>query len=174
MIYVLVKVFQGLINEVKLYYDEVEALKALDAYVKEMDPEDDDAAMYGPGGEVANAKTFLDDEDRYDASVLDKLLKSAGSLKPVYAIGNPNHFLGFMIASFDDPMGYTDPIEAVSDIGVLRKIYGKQLKLYRLIPVTEALVKKGDVDKYNAENEIEDFDSSLAGEYMNYIEHKPK
>ena len=166
MIYVLVTLFQGLINEVRFYYDEKEALRALDEFVKKMNPENDDAELHSLIGMVANAKSFLDDEDRYDASVLDEMLKSAGDSKPIYAIGNPEHFPGFMFASFDEPMGYTNPAEAVSDIGVLRKIHGRHLKLYRLIPVTEAVVKKTEVKKYNADNEIEDFDPLFAREYL--------
>ena len=167
MIYVLVTLFRGLINEVRFYYDEKEALRVLDAFVKGMNPEDDDAELHSLGGMVATAKNFLDDEDRYDSSALEEFLKPAGDPKPIYAIGNPSHFLGFMIASFDEPMGYTNPAEAVSDVGVLRKLHGKHLKLYRLIPVTQIVAKKAEVEKYNADNEIEDFDPSFAEEYMN-------
>ena len=167
MICVLVTLSRGLINDVKFYYDEKDALTALDKFVKDMNPEDDDAALFSPSGTVANAKSFLDHEDRYDSSALNELLKSAKDSRPIYVIGNPSHFLGFMIASFDEPMGYINPAEAVSDIGVLRKLHGRHLKLYRAIPVTEAVVAKADVEKYNADNEIEDFDPSYTGEYMN-------
>ena len=53
----------------------------------------------------------------------------------------------------------------MSEIGQLRKAYGRHLKLYRLIPVTETVVKKEDVEKYNSKNEVEDFDYSLIKEY---------
>lgn len=167
MIHVLVTLNRGIFSEVLFYFDRKDALKALAGYVKDMDTENDDAAVFSPEGLIANAKTFLDDEDLYDPSMLEELLKSTDDCKPIYVIGNPTHFLGFMIASFDEPMGYTNLVEAVSDIGVLRRNHGKHLKLYRLIPVTDAVVQKADVEKYNAENEINDFDPKYAKEYMN-------
>lgn len=166
MIYVLVSLCRGLIKEIRFYYDEKESLRAIDAYVKKMNPEDDDAELHSLNGMVTNAKRFLDNEDRYDASVIDALLNSAKDSKPIYVIGNPGHFPGFMIASFDEPMGYTNPAEAVSDLGVLREMHGKHLKLFRLIPVTGPIIKKKEVIRFNTENEIEDFDPLFVDEYL--------
>ncbi len=65
MTYALVKVHKGIIEDVLFYFDEEKALKALDEFVKTMGPENDDAAVYGPDGMVANAKTFLDENEEY-------------------------------------------------------------------------------------------------------------
>jgi len=166
MIFALVKVRRGIIDEVLFYPAEREALKAMNDVAKTMDPEHDDAALFGPDGLVVNAKNFMDENDNYDSTVLGALLETVGDLKPVYTIGNLAHFFGFRIASFDDPVGYTDPVEAVSGIGQLRKDYGKHLKLYRLLPVTEPITKKADLEKHNADNINEDFDYALVEEYM--------
>ena len=166
MFYVLVKVNKGIIENVLFYFSEKEALTALDGFVRTMNPEDDDAGVFGPDGLVANAKTFHDENERYVDDVLEGLLSQLDEKEPVFIIGNPGHYLGFMVASPDDPLGYKNAAEAVSDLALMRKDHGRHLKLYRLIPLTESITKKIDVEKYNADNEIEDFDYSLVGEYI--------
>jgi hypothetical protein len=71
-----------------------------------------------------------------------------------------------MVASPDDPLGYTDPAEAVSGLGQMRQDYGTHLKLYRVIPVSGPVVQKIALEKQNAEAEVEVFDYSLVGEYI--------
>ena len=166
MIYALVKIGRGIIDEVLFYFEEKEAIKAMDGVAKTMNPEHDDAAVFGPDGMVVNAKNFMDDNDQYDGNTIKELLESADENKPIYIIGNPIHFLGFMVASPDDPMGYRNPVEAVSDLGQIRKDFGKHLKLYRVIPVADPITRKEQIEKYNAENEVEDFDYSLIKEHM--------
>ena len=166
MIYALVKIGRGIIDEVLFYFEEKEALKAMDVVAKTMNPEHDDAAVFGPDGMVVNAKNFLDESDRYDGNIIEHLLKSADENKPIYIIGNPIHFLGFMVASPDEPMGYRNPAEAISDLGQMRKDFGKHLKLYRVIPVEGSIIQKEKIDKYNAENEVEDFEYSLIEEHL--------
>ena len=65
MKYVLVTVSGGIIDEVRFYDEQLMAIQQLSAYVKAMNPEHHDAAVYGPGGMIANAKAFLDENDQY-------------------------------------------------------------------------------------------------------------
>ena len=166
MIYAHVKIGRGIIDEVLFYFEEKEALIAMDSVAKTMNFEHDDAAVFGPDGMVVNAKNFMDDDDQYDGNAIKELLESADENKPIYIIGNPIHFLGFMVASPDEPMGYRNPAEAVSDLGQMRKDFGKHLKLYRVIPVADPITRKEKIEKYNAENEVEDFDYSLIKEHL--------
>ena len=97
---------------------------------------------------------------------MDDLLKQDDESHPVFIIGNPCHHLGFMVASPDDPFGYKNPAEAVSELGQMRKDYGNQLKLYRLIPVDGPVARKSDVLRINRESEVDDFDFALVDEYV--------
>ena len=166
MIYALVKISKGIIWDVLFYFNEKEALKALDEFVKNMNPEHDDAAVYAPDGMIANAKTFLDENEEYAGDAVEELLKQSDEIDPIYIIGNPNHNLGFMIASPDDPLGYKNPAEAVSELGQMRRDHGKHLKLYRVIPVDKKVVRKSKVHEVNCDNEIDDFDYTFVEEYL--------
>ena len=86
--------------------------------------------------------------------------------EPLFIIGNPDHRLGFMVASPDDPLGYTDSAEAVLGLGQIRQDYGSHLKLYRVIPVDGPVVRKIDLERQNAEAEVENFDYSLIEKYI--------
>jgi len=86
--------------------------------------------------------------------------------KPIYIIGNPTHHLGFMVASPDDPLGFTDPVEAVSELGQMRKEFGRHLKLYRVHPVSGPVTEKPRLQAHNADLDLEDFEYSLVEEYM--------
>jgi len=166
MSYVLVTVSRGIINEVTFYNEELMAIQDLSEYVSAMEPEHNDAAVFGPNGMITNAKVFLDANDQYieqnveDIAILDK------RHKPIYIIGNPLHRLGFMVASPDDPLGYDDPAEALSDIGQMRKDHGNHLKLYRVEPVSGPVLGKTHLEKYNADQVIEDFEYTLVNEYL--------
>jgi len=86
---------------------------------------------------------------------------------PIYIIANPNHALGFMVASPDDPIGYLNLIEAVSDLGQMRQDYkNPNLALYQAVPVTDTLTKVADLELYHHELGIEDFDYSSVTEYI--------
>lgn len=85
---------------------------------------------------------------------------------PVFLIGNPRHHLGFLVVSTDDPLGYTDPAEAISELGFLRKMAGPHLKLYRAVPVSGPIVGRSEVERFNEESCIEDFDFNLVAEYL--------
>ena len=71
-----------------------------------------------------------------------------------------------MVVSSDDPLGYKNPIEAVSELGQMRKSAGNHLKLYRVVPVENPVTTRAELEQYNAENEIEDFVFSLVEEYL--------
>jgi len=85
----------------------------------------------------------------------------------IYIIVNPNHSLGFMVASPDDPIGYVNRAEAVSELGQMRQDYkNPNLALYRAVPVTGVLAKVADLEAYHRELGIDDFDYSSVSEYI--------
>ena len=163
---VLITMSRGIIEEAIFFEDPGFAIRALSDHVKNMDPEHDDAALYDREGFIANAKHFLDDEDEYreNKALIEEV--SEDCHKPLFIIGNPEHRLGFMVASPDDPLGYVNAAEAVSDLGTMRKDFGNHLKLYQVLPVSGPVVQKADLVKQNTESEIEDFDETLVEEYV--------
>jgi hypothetical protein len=70
MNYVLVILSGGIISDVYFYADAPKAVQSLSEYARVMNPEKDDAGVYGPQGMIANAKNFLDENDQYDESIL--------------------------------------------------------------------------------------------------------
>lgn len=72
---VLVTVSGGIISEVFFYASLVRALQTLAEYVKTMNPERDDAAVYAPEGMISNAKDFLNDNDQYVDNVREIIAK---------------------------------------------------------------------------------------------------
>ena len=70
MNYVLVTISGGIISDVYFYDDVSKAVQSLSEYVRAMNPEKNDAGVYGPQGMIANAKNFLDENDQYDDSIL--------------------------------------------------------------------------------------------------------
>ncbi len=64
MTHVLVTVTGGIIERVSFFDNKSLALTVLANFVKRMNPEEDDAAVFSPKGLVANAKDFLDEEDQ--------------------------------------------------------------------------------------------------------------
>ena len=163
---VLITITKGIIDEVVFFDDPAVAVLALSKYVKNMNPEHDEATVYGDEGLIANAKHFLDEHDHYfeNTDLLSEIQSDAH--KPVYVIGNPKHHLGFMVASPDDPLGYTDPVEAVSELGQMRKEFGSHLKIYRVAPVNGPVTQKTHLETHNADCEVEDFDYGLVEEYL--------
>ena len=166
MRHVLVTIARGIIEQVIFFYDPKTAVKALAKYVKVMNVEHNDAAVYGPDGFVANAKYFLDENDQYfeNSALLEDV--SNQSEKPIYIIGNPRHPLGFMVTSPDDPLGYQDPAEALSELSQMRKDFGIHLKLYQVIPVNEPVAHEADLKSHNEECSVDDFDYELVREYL--------
>jgi hypothetical protein len=166
MKYVLATTSGGIIDQAIFYDDGPKAVYALSEFVKIMDLENDDAAVYDPDGMIANAKGFLDENDQY----VDNSFEIIGMLelknRPIYIIGNPHHRLGFMVASPDDPLGYKDPVAALSDLGQMRQEYGTHLKLYQVAVVKGLVVMKTELEHHNADCEVEEFDYSLVEEYL--------
>jgi len=169
MKYVLVTVSGGIIDEVKFYDEQLMAIQQLSAYVKAMNPENHDAAVYGPGGMIANAKAFLDENDQYIEHSIDDVANLNESDESMYIIGNPHHRLGFMVASHDDPLGYKEPAAVLSDLGQMRQDYGSHLKLYRVEPVNGAVAHTKDLEQYIEDCWVDDFDFCLVNEYLNEL-----
>ena len=166
MTHVLVTVSKGIIEQVVFFDDARMAVRALSKYVKSMNVEHDDAALYDSDRLIGNAKQFLDDNDAYIQNKPLIAEVSAGKKKTIYIIGNPRHRLGFMVASPDDPLGYDNSVDALSDLGQVRKDFGKHLKLYRVVPVDGAVVERAHLETHNADCEVDDFDYALVDEYV--------
>jgi hypothetical protein len=168
MTYVMIWLSGGIIEQVTFFESKLQALKTLADFVKNMDPHDDDAAVFGPEGLVANAKNFLGEDDQFieDRDVIQEIMPDKEDPKSVYLIGNPFHWLGFMVVSSDDPLGYENPVEAVSELSQMRKNAGSHLKLYRVVPVNQPIVTRAELEQYIAENEIEDFVFPVVEEYV--------
>jgi hypothetical protein len=166
MSYVLVTVSRGIIDRVSFADDALTAAKALADYVKGMNAQDDDAAVFGPRGLVANAKSFLDENEEFIPN--DQVMKeiTEEEEKPIYIIGNPEHPLGFMVTGPDDPLGFADGAEAVSELGQMRASGGKHLRLYRVIPVENPVVTQKGLESYNEDSFVEDFPFQLVEEYV--------
>lgn len=168
MTYVMIWLSGGIIEQVTFFDDKSQALKTLAEFVRNMDLHDDDAAVFGPEGLVANAKDFLDENNEFieDSDLIKEMEFRKENPNTIYIIGNPVHWLGFMVVSSDDPLGFESPIEAVSELGQMRKSAGNHLKLYSVVPVEGPIITKAELEQYNAENEIEDFTFSLVDEYV--------
>jgi len=168
MTHVLIWLSGGIIEQVTFFDSELQAVKTLAEFVKGMDIHDDDAAVFGPKGLVANAKDFLDEDNEFieNHELLNEAIAANKNPECIYLIGNPVHPLGFMVASPDDPLGFKDPAEAVSELGQMRNSAGDHLKLYRVVPVEDPVVTRAEIERYNAENEVEDFAFQLVEEYI--------
>jgi len=156
--YVLILLSGGIINQVTFYDEAHRAVMNLSDYVRAMDPEKHDAAVYGPDGLIANAKVFLDENDRYIGKVHEN--------KPIYIIANPCHSLGFLVISPTEPVGYTYPVNALSILKRMRKEHGDHIRLYRAEIVKGPVMLRKDLEKYNADLVINDFEYSLVSEYL--------
>jgi hypothetical protein len=168
MTHVLVTVTGGIIERVTFFDSKALALRVLAYFVKRMNPEEDDAAVYDPKGLVANAKNFLDEADQFieNCNLGNELVSDKENQNPIYLIGNPVHRLGFMVASPDDPLGFENPAEAVSELGQMRSSMGNHLKLYRVVPVEEPIVTRAEIEQYNTKSDVEDFVFRLVEEYV--------
>ena len=80
------------------------AAKELEVFVKNMNFQDEDAYLVGPGGVIANAKTFLDENDTFMEGVDIPILRRNDA--SLYIIVNPHHPLGFMVTSPDDAIAF--------------------------------------------------------------------
>jgi hypothetical protein len=166
MKYVLIAMSRGIIDQAVFFEDPGLAIQTLSDHVRGMNPEHDDAALFDGEGLVANARHFLDDRERFrENGTLIRDVSREG-IRPIYIIANPNHPLGFMVTSPDDPLGYIDPAEAVSDLAQMRKDFGRRLKLYRVVEVDGPVVQKADLDRFLADADIGDFEDSWVSAYI--------
>ena len=163
---VLITISRGIIEQVVFFDDPEMAVQALSRYVKAMNVDCDDAALYDSEGLIANARHFLDDHDEYieNKPLITEISEEKNQF--IYIIGNPEHILGFMVVSPDDPLGYDDPTAALSDLGQIRKDSGNHIRLYRAVPVNGPVAYRSLLEKYNADCEVEDFDYSVVEEYL--------
>lgn len=170
MTHVLVTVSGGIIDRVTFFDCRPKALRALASFVKGMNPEEDDAAVFDTKCLVANAKNFLDETDQSieGSNLANELVSDKERDSKIYLIGNPVHQMGFMVASPDDPLGFKDRAEAVSELGQMRKDAGSHLKLYQVVPVEEPIITRAEIEKYNTENDVEDFVFPLVEEYITH------
>ena len=166
MKYVLATTSGGIINQMIYFDDGPKAIYALAKFVKTMDLEEDDAAVYDPDGMIANAKAFLDENDQYVDNSYEIIEMVELKNRPIYIIGNPHHKLGFMVASPDEPLGYKEPVEALSDLGQMRKDHGTHLQIYQVIPVTGLAINRAHLEQHNKDCGVEDFDYSIIEEYL--------
>lgn len=150
MRYAFITVSGGIIDRVSFYNDPSHAIQVLSDYVKSMDLERDDAAVYGPDGLIVNAKVFLTEEET----------------GPIYIIANPWHSLGFLVISPDEPVGYVNPSKALSDLEKMRKEHGNLVKLYKVREILWPVIQKTELEKHNKGNEVTNFDYSLVQEYL--------
>ena len=168
MTYVLATVSSGIVSGVNFFNEASMAVRALADFVKEMNLEKEDVALYGPCGPIANAKHFLDAQDQFVDNSLEIIerISTYGNGEPVYLIGNPTHDLGFMVATYDDPLGFTDPAAAISELGLMRMDHGCHLKLYQVIPVSGPVTTIEEVEKVNADSWVDEFHAELVREYL--------
>ena len=158
MKYVLITLHGGIIDLVTFYKDAYVAVANLVKYVKGMNPEKNDAVVCGPDGIIANAKLFLDENDQF--------IGNDQKDKPIYIIANPCHSLGFLVISSTEPIGINFPVNALSVLERMRKEHGDHIKLFRAEIVKGPVMLRKDLEKYNADLVINDFDYSLVSEYL--------
>ncbi len=158
MKYVLIILSGGIIDQVTFYDDPHRAVSNLADFVKAMDPEKHDAAVYGSDGLIANAKLFLDENDQFIRDVHEN--------KPIYIIANPCHSLGFFVISPGELVGYGKPEKALFNLERMRKEIGNHIKLYRAEVVKGPVVLRKDLEKHNTDLGINDFEYSLVSEYL--------
>ena len=163
---VLITISKGIIEHVVFFDDPKMAVQALSRYVRAMSVEYDEAAVYDPHGLIANAKHFLDEHDEYVENKPLIAEVASETRRAIYVIANPEHRLGFMVVSPDDPLGYDDPVDAVSELGQMRQDSGNHLKLYRVVSVNSPVAHRSDLEKHNADCEVDGFDYSLIKEYL--------
>jgi len=155
--YVLITLSGGIIDHVTFYEDAHKAILNLSEYVKTMDPDENDAAVYGPDGQIANAKLFLDFKEFGE--------KKVRGVK-VFIIANPYHDLGFLVTTLTEPIGFTDPLKALSVLEKMRREQGCTFWLYQVDIVKGSVAETMKLEKYNANHGVKDFRYDLIAEYL--------
>ena len=165
MKHILITVSGGIIDRVTFHDEASAAVRELVSFVKRMDPEKDDAAVYGPEGLIANAKVLLD-EDSQVSRIHHKAIDVPAENKSVYVMANSQHSLGFLVVGPCEPVGYADPLTALSVLERMRKEMGTHINLYRLALVKWTIVGREELEKYNADLVEDDFEYSLVEEFL--------
>ena len=162
MKYVLITLFEGIIDQVTFYDSPYVAVANLAKYVKDMNPERNDAVVYGPDGIVANVKIFMDENDQFihGASVIDS------NDEQIYVIADPCYNLVFFAKRHHPPCGFADNLQAVTTLERMRKDHNVHLKLYRLEPLNSPVASKTQLEQYHKNRDIKDFEYSLIDEYL--------
>ena len=162
MKYVLIILSGGIIDLVTFYESPYVAVANLAKYTKEMNPEKNDAAVYGPDGIVANAKIFMDEDGQFihGASVIDS------NDEQIYVIADPCYNLVFFAKGHHPPFGFADNLQAVTTLERMRKDHDVHLKLYRVEPVNSPVASKTELEQYHKDRDIKDFEYSLIDEYL--------
>ena len=162
MKYVLITLFEGIIDKVTFYEYPYVAVANLAKYVKDMNPEKDDAVVYGPDGIVANAKIFLDEDGQFihGASVIDR------SNEKIYVIADPCFKHVFIAEGLHPAFGFADNLQAVTTLERMRKDHNVHLKLYRLEPLNSPVASKTELEQYHKDRDIENFQYSMIDEYL--------
>jgi hypothetical protein len=162
MKYVLITLSGGIIDQVTFYDDPYIAVGNLAKYVMDMNPEKNDAAVYGPDGIVANAKIFLDQDGQFihGASVIDS------NDEQIYVIADPCYNLVFFAKGHNSPFGFADNLQAVTILERMRKDHDVHLKLYCVEPVNSPVASKTELEQYHKDRGIKDFEYSLIDEYL--------
>jgi len=160
--YVLITLHEGIIDQVTFYDGPYVAVANLAKYVKEMNPERNDAVVYGPDGIVANAKIFLDQDGQYihGASVID-----SNDVK-IYVIADPCYNHVFIAEGHHPSFGFADNLQAITTLERMRKDHNVHLKLYRLEPLNSPVASKTELEQYHKDRDIENFQYSMIDEYL--------
>jgi|GEM_PF-1354527 len=87
----------------------------------------------------------------------------------IYVIGNPEHALGFLVLSPLEPVGYRDPLKALSDLERVRKREGRHIKLYRVEEVKRRLVTKNEMKRFVEETEPRIFNFVIMDDYVSGV-----
>ena len=165
MKHVLITISGGIIDRVTFYDDQSIAVRELARFARNMNPEKEDAAVYGPYGLIANAKLFMDEDDQV-SSATHRLQADPSEIQPIYTVANPRHSLGFVVVSPFEPLGYADPLMALSILERMRKEEGTHINLYRLELVKWKVASRRELEKYNADLVVDDFEYSLVSEFL--------
>jgi hypothetical protein len=163
MKYVLITLSGGIIDQVTFYDHPYIAVGNLAKYVMDMNPEKNDAVVYGPGGIVANAKTFMDQDGQFihNSNVTDN-----NTNEQIYVIADPcfNHV--FIAEGHHPSFGFADNLQAVTTLERIRKDHSVHIKLYRIEPVNSPVASKTQLEQYHKNRDIKDFEYSLIDEYL--------
>ena len=65
-----------------------------------------------------------------------------------------------------EPIGYMDPAKALSVLERMRKETGDHIKLFRVEPIMGPVMLRKDLEKYNADQGVKDFEYSMVSEYL--------